>query len=369
MKTHSAVGTSAVVDSELSEAGLSVVELRSHFDVRPGYLAACLIGAPSREAAAALSADLADWSHGHSDPGSYGLAVERARTAFARLVQVPVDDVAVGSQASVTVAMIAASLPAGSEVVAVEGDFSSMVYPFLVQQQLGRLTVRCVPLRDLAASIRSSTTLVSFSLVQSATGEIADVDDVLAAAAAHGAATLCDTTQATGWMPVDASRFDATVCHAYKWLCSPRGASFMTITPSFAERISPIAAGWYAGDNVWGSCYGPGMQLATTARRFDVSPAWPAWIGAAPTLELFAAADLEALRAHCVGLANSLCRRLGVPEAQSSIVTWPDADGRAIAALTAAGIAASARAGRARVAFHLWNDESDIDRVVDALAL
>ncbi|MCS5735327.1 aminotransferase class V-fold PLP-dependent enzyme [Herbiconiux daphne] len=361
---------SAVVGAEPAASEpelLSVAELRTHFSVRPGYLAACLIGVPPRESVQALTADLATWEEGHRQPAVYGAAVERARAAFARLVHVSADEVAVGSQASVSVAMIAASLPEGSEVLAVEGDFSSMVYPFLVQQQLGRISVRCVPLAELAGAIRSTTTLVSFSLVQSATGEIADADAVLAAAARCGTATLCDTTQATGWMPVDARRFDATVCHAYKWLCSPRGASFMTVRPDFAARLAPIAAGWYAGDDVWGSCYGPGMQLAASARRFDVSPAWPAWIGTAPTLELFAAADIAAVQRHTVGLADELCRRLDVPEAHSAIVTWPDADGRAIAALTTADVAASARAGRARVAFHLWNDEADVDRVCAVL--
>lgn len=365
---------------------LSVAELREHFAVRPGYLAACMIGVPPRETVQALAADLGDWSHGHPEPSRYGEAVERARAAFAQLVSVPAAQVAVGSQVSVQAAMVAASLPVGSEVLVVDGDFSSMVFPFLVQQQLGRLTVRCVPLDELAAGITADTALVSFSLVQSATGVVADADAVLAAAEQHGAATFCDTTQACGWLPVDASRFDATVCHAYKWLCAPRGTSFLTLRPSFAQRMVPSQAGWYAGDDVWGSCYGPAMRLAEGARRFDVSPAWQAWLGAAESLELFARADVAAVRAHCVGLADALRARLGevaskkavaspvhdglaasVDHAGSAIVTWADADGSAIAALTAAGIAASARAGRARVAFHLWNDEADVELVCEAL--
>ncbi|WP_440709174.1 aminotransferase class V-fold PLP-dependent enzyme [Herbiconiux sp. YIM B11900] len=354
---------------EATATPLSLAALREHFAVRPGYLSACMIGVPPREAVDALTADLAAFAEGHRDPGSYGVAVERAREAFARLSGVPADQVAVGSQASVTAGMIASSLPAGSEVLVVEGDFSSMVFPFLVQEQRGNLSVRCVPLDALAASIRPETALVSFSLVQSATGAVADVDAVLEAAAAHGAATFCDTTQAVGWMPVDASRFDATVCHSYKWLCAPRGCCFTTLRPAFAAQLVPNSAGWYSGDDVWGSCYGPGMRLAGSARRFDVSPAWQAWIGAAESLELFASADAEEIRRHCVGLADALCCRLGVPEAHSAIVTWPDEDGRAIAALTEAGIAASSRSGRVRVAFHVWNDETDVERVCAALGL
>jgi selenocysteine lyase/cysteine desulfurase len=354
---------------------LSVSGLQEHFGTRPGYLSACMVGVPPREAVTALAADLATWAEGHRDPGVYGLAVERAREAFARLVGVPVAWVSTGSQVSATAGVVAASLPDGAEVLVVEGDFSSMVFPFLVQQQLGRITVRCVPLDELAAAVRPSTDLVSFSLVQSATGAMADADAIVAAAERNGAATFCDTTQACGWMPVDASVYDITVCHTYKWLCAPRGATLTTIRPAFAENLQPLLAGWYAGDSVWGSCYGPAMELAADARRFDLSPSWPVWIGAAVSLELFASADLDAVRTHCVGLADSLRARLeargmtGTGSAGSAIVTWPDADGAAISALIDAGIAASARSGRCRLAFHVWNTKADVEQVCVALGL
>ena len=45
----------------------------------------------------------------------------------------------------------------------------------------------------------------------------------------------------------------------------------------------------------------------------------------------------------------------------NAIVSWPDPDGAHLAAFGAAGVAASGRAGRARVSFHLWNDEEDVD--------
>ena len=64
---------------------------------------------------------------------------------------------------------------------------------------------------------------MSFSLVQSANGKVADVEAIVEAAAAHDVLTFCDGTQGIGVHPFDASRFDVTGCHAYKWLCSPRG--------------------------------------------------------------------------------------------------------------------------------------------------
>lgn len=344
---------------------MSVPELAAEFDVAPGYLAAATSGAAPRRSAAALQADLERWRGGFIDPGAYDGVVARTRGAYAQLVGVAPEQVAIGSQTSALVAVVAASLPDGAEVLVAEGDFTSIVFPFLAS---GRFSVRFVELAGLAEAVGDSTDLVVFSLVQSATGEVADVDAISAAAARHGVATLVDTTQAAGVFPVAAGRFDATVCHAYKWLCAPRGVAFLTVSTTFAERLRPVAAGWYAGRDPWTSIYGATMELATDARRFDVSPAWQAFVGAEPAIGLFAAADIPALWRHATDLGDSLCRGLGIPEQHQAIVTWSDPDGSHLERLAAAGLRASGRAGRVRAAFHVWNTPDDVAAVLDALA-
>jgi selenocysteine lyase/cysteine desulfurase len=344
----------------------TLAEARAQFTGGRRYLGACSLGLAGTGTLEAMRADQADWAAGRCSPAKYDATIDRTRASFARLMGVDAGRVAIGSQTSAMVSVLAAAVPAGAEVLCVDGDFSSMVFPFVVAEDRG-VVVRHVALEALAASITPATHLVAFSLVQSSSGRVADVDAIVAAAAANGALTLCDTTQAAGAMPVDASLFDATVCHAYKWLCAPRGAAFLTLSEQYQQMLSPIQANWYAGAEIWQSCYGPTMALAADARRFDVSPAWPVWVGAEPAIELFASLDLAEVHAHNVALGNALCDGLGIPRANQAIVTWPDADGRQLGALAAAGIVASGRAGRARVAFHLWNDEQDVADVLSAL--
>jgi FPC/CPF motif-containing protein YcgG len=112
------------------------------------------------------------------------------------------------------------------------------------------------------------------------------------------------------------------------------------------------------------------VELASDASRFDVSPAWQAFVGAEPALALFASLDPHELHGHTVGLATRFRERmgLGLPQRASAIVTWADPEGCDLARLTDAGIVASGRAGRARVAFHVFNDEADADLALTALA-
>ena len=329
-----------------------------------GYLSVASMGLPPRATVEALTADLAAWVDGRHNPRDFDAIVERSRGYYASIVGVPVERVAQGSQTSVLTSLIAAEVPDGAEVLMPEGDFSSIQFPFVV---LPSVRVRAVPAAELASSITDETWLVVFSLVQSATGVIADTEAILEAAQRHDAFTLCDVTQAAGVLPVDAGLFDVTVCHTYKWLCAPRGVAFLTLSERMDALLTPRQAGWYAGQEIWSSTYGPSMTLASTARRFDVSPAWTAWVGAAPALALFAGLDIGEVWQRASGLGDALCDGLGIPRQGQAIVTWPDETGRDLDRLTAAGIRAAGRAGRLRASFHLFNDESDVDAVVTAL--
>lgn len=344
---------------------------RSAFPSVHGYLAACTLGLPTTGTTEALTADIAAWERAGTDAATYGALVERVRASYAQLVGSHPRNVAIGSQTSAMVAIVAASAPDGAEILCVDGDFSSVIAPFLMHAHRG-VRVRHAPLAELADHIDRSTWLVAYSAVQSSTGAVADMPTIRAAAAAHGALTLCDLTQAAGWLPVDATADDITVCHAYKWLCSPRGVAFLTVRDAVMDRLLPVQAGWYSGADVWASCYGPALHLAEDARRFDVSPAWQAWVGAEPAIALFAALDLDEVRAHNTGLAARMTEGLGIaddasPDLASAIVTWDDPDGTDLEALRTAGITASGRAGRARVGFHLWNTEDDVSAALAAL--
>ena len=167
------------------------------------YLNTASYGLPPTPAWEELQSVLGDWRGGRTSWEGWGDYTERAASLFARMVGVPVEWVATGANTSSMVGLAAAALPDGSRVVSTELEFTSLLWPFLAQ---GRgIEVECVPVPDVARAVDERTDVVAVSVVQSSTGEVADLDSIVDAAAAHGAWVVVDATQACGWLPVDAT--------------------------------------------------------------------------------------------------------------------------------------------------------------------
>jgi len=355
-----------VTDQRPTVGAARLAAAREEFEAETVYLNTASLGLPPRRTMDAVTTALDDWRRGVADAAGYDVAVEASRRDYARLVGVEPSWVALGSQVSALVGLVATSLPAGSEVLTATGDFTSVLFPFLARAGRG-VTVREAPLEALADAVTSSTTLVAVSVVQSADGRIADLDALVAACDAVGAKTLVDTTQSTGWLPVDASRFTYTTGGGYKWLLAPRGTAFLTIAPGHRDDLVPVAAGWYAGEERWSSIYGSPLRLAADARRFDVSPAWHSWVGQAASLEFLLEVGVPALHAHATTMAHRFCTAVGLPWSGSAIVSAA-ADDAVPDLLRAARIVAATRAGRLRLAFHVSTSVSDVDRAAEVLA-
>ncbi len=322
------------------------------------------IGLPPAAAAGELQEAIAAWQNGAADAAGYDRYVDEARASFADLVGVPATRVAIGSQVSPLVGMVASALPAGSRIVCPREDFTSVLFPFLAR---GDLDVDLVPFDDLATAITPDTDMVAFSLVQSADGRVADIAAITAAADRNAAVTMVDATQGAGWLPFSAESFDITVTGTYKWLMSPRGTAFMTVRPEAMDNVSVLYPGWYAGESPWDSIYGAPLRLAESARRFDASPGWLAWVGTAAALRLILDVGLDAIHEYNVSLANEFRSRVGLEPSNSAIVSI---DLPARTDMGALGqLSTATRAGRLRVGFHLYNTLDDVDRLTAALGV
>lgn len=135
-------------------------EARAEFDTEVIYLNTTTMGLPPRRSWLALQAALRGWRRGTANSPDYDRPLNAARARYAGLVGLDPADVAAGNQVSVFAGPVAASLPAGSEVLTAVGDFTSILFPFYAQAGRG-VTVREVPLDRIADAVTARTTLVS----------------------------------------------------------------------------------------------------------------------------------------------------------------------------------------------------------------
>jgi selenocysteine lyase/cysteine desulfurase len=345
---------------------VEVADAQRLFSPEGTYLNTASYGLPPQPAWEAVQSAQDEWRHGRTGFDGWDLSAGRSRAAWARLHGVSEADVAIGPQVSPFVGLIASALEPGTQVLGAREDFTSLLFPLLVQEARG-VRVRLVPLEEMAEAVDADTDLVAVSAVQSSDGRLADVDAIGAAAAHHGARTLVDATQACGWLPLAAGRFDHVVCAGYKWLLAPRGTAFMYTSPEARERLTPHLAGWYAADPPMANLYGPPLRLAETAKALDVSPAWMSWVGQAPALELLEAIGIERVHAHDTALAARFRAGLGLPRGDSAIVSL-DLPVEAADRLAAARVRCAGRGGLTRFSFHLSNTETDVDRALEVLA-
>jgi selenocysteine lyase/cysteine desulfurase len=301
-----------------------------------------------------------DFGNGSFDTAARDASLESSRQCFAQLVGVAGSGVAVGHSVSPFVGLVASSIPEGSKVLVVEDDFTSLTMPFVVHSD--RLKLVRVSVEEFVDAVDESIDVAVVSAVQSANGTVIDLDALAAKRQELDVRIILDVTQAAGWLPINAGRFDVVVAAAYKWLLCPRGVAFSYFSEEMIEAVRPIYAGWYSAKDIHTGYYGTDVELASSARKFDISPSGINWIGAAPALSLLAECGVENINIHNTSLANQFRRELHMPVSNSAIVTLPispDAIARLNARGIRFGVLEGKRAGYARFAFHLYNTAED----------
>jgi selenocysteine lyase/cysteine desulfurase len=345
-------------------------EVRSLFAPEPGvtYLDTATFGLPPRPTVEVMQAALERWQRGTADwVHEWDERGEICRTAFARLVGLEPELVALMPSASVGVGLVAANLRERDEVVVASDEFNSVLFPLLVAARHAGVTVREVDFDALADSLTPTTTLVAFSLLQSQSGFAARQAEILDSAQKVGARTLIDATHAVPFVGVD-PRADFVVCAAYKHLLSPRGVAFMTVGRQHWDTLPAWLANWRSSSDPYHVYYGGPLDQAPGAARFDVSLAWHAWAGAAESLRLLADWQSRGLLTEPLALAGRLAQRLGLPRPVGSILSVPVEDAESVRVeLARAGIKAAVRAGSVRLSTHVYNTADDVDRAASAL--
>jgi cysteine desulfurase / selenocysteine lyase len=282
----------------------------------------------------------------------------------------------------------------GDNVVTLADEFPSNAYPWLNLASRG-VETRRVPtengrldLDKLAAAIDARTRIVSVSWVGYATGYRHDIERIVQLPHDRGALMMLDAIQGVGAFPLDVRKtpVDFLAADGHKWMLGPEGAGIAYIRREHLERLRPIGVGWHSV--VHASDYMRiELDLKPTAARYEGgSQNMAGMLGLGASLDLLLDLGMEDVAAAILDITDRACERLR--EAGATIVSDRRPEHRGgkqrsgIVAFELAGrdplavkkhcltrqVVLSCRAGRLRISPHAYNNEEDLDQLIDALS-
>lgn len=329
-----------------------------------GYLNTASFGIPSERSQSAIRQTLKTWETGELAFGGWLTQALETRASIAQITNAPSSWVALGSSTAPMLGSIAAALPDGAQILAPTNEHNYNLIPYLNQAHRG-IWIKSVPLHEIVDHISHDTALVSCSAVQSLTGAVADIKGIREATRRTGTLFALDLSQACGWLPVKSLDADILVCSVYKWLCSPIGGAFLVMNPELSRKLRPVTPGWVTGREVMAAPYGTDFQGVEETRRFDTVPNLISMISLKAAIEDLLSVGLDDIQVHNVCLANRFRELMDLEPSNSAIVTmrWPGANEH----LLRRGVRATEWQGNLRLAFHIYNSESDADEAASVL--
>ncbi|BBE33435.1 aminotransferase [Sphingosinicella microcystinivorans] len=368
---------------------------RDRFDIprEVAYLNCAYMSPLAHDVSAAASKGVAlktaPWTY---RPADFFTHTETARSRFAALAGGKPDDFAIVPSVSYGLAVAARNLPLrrGQDIVVLADQFPSNLYIWrehaiacgarivTVTREAGEAWTPAV-----LAAIGPDTGIVAVPNCHWADGGLVDLETVGAACRKAGAALVLDLTQSIGALPFDVDRVqpDFMVAACYKWAMGPYGMGMLYVAPKH-HGGTPIEHNWMnrGGSEDFSRLVDYRNDFQPGARRFDMGEK------ANPPLLMGAAAAIDMLLGWGIAnIAETLgSRNLALGEAARGIgllapdpatraphflsLGFPsDVPGGLLDRLAAENVFVSLRGRSLRVTPHLYNDDTDCERLIAVL--
>jgi selenocysteine lyase/cysteine desulfurase len=371
---------------------LDVERLRARFPTleRLAYLNSGSYGLLSDAVQDAFGCYLADRLDKGADWGGWMGRVEGVREGMAALLNASPEEVAVTASASAGINAIATALDFTGErnkVVVSNLEFPTSAQIWHAQAPRGAVIEHVaeaddghIPLEHFERAIDERTRLVAITHICYRNGARVDVEGVVRLARAKGALVLLDCFQSIGALKVDVARtgVDFAVGGMLKYLLGTAGIGFLYAARRHHQTLTPTVGGWFAQADI------DAMDIfandpAPNAGRFQA--------GTPPVVNCYAAeagigliqelgpevveARIMALTGACMDRMTEAGCKLATPRQDARrgplVAVRSRDDNALVARMAERDVVVSCRDGNLRAMFHAYNDDSDIDRLVEGL--
>ncbi len=388
-------------------------ELRHRFPVTKNFIylnhaAVGSLGRHSYEAMEALARDQRDFGaiHWREWLSSYS----RLRREAAALIGADPSEISLLKNTTEGLSFVANGLAwrAGDNVVTTDMEFPSNFFPW---KGLERRGVECrevanrdgaFTVADLEPLIDARTRLVALSAVSFHNGFRCDLEAIGELCESRGVLFCVDGIQALGALPVDVRRAKVTFLAAdgHKWMLGPEGAAIFYCAAEARHVLTPLETGWMSVRR-GGTSIGAPMELHEDGRRFESGAINTSGVcGLEASLAFINACGIGEVAGEVIRLANHAAKGLesvgftvrSPQPARSGIVSATVPESLDVAKLRrdlrgsselglepskpvqllhlwleSNGVICSAREGMLRLSPHFYNDDAELDALVEML--
>jgi selenocysteine lyase/cysteine desulfurase len=298
---------------------------------------------------------------------------EALRGCYARVLGCEAADLSLTTCTSEGLAIVidGLGLGEGDEILTSDEEHPGLLGALAAARDVSGASVRLAPFMEIHAHVGPRTRLIACSHVSWMTGrqcpaELAEVDVPL----------VLDGAQGAGAVPVDLRRLgcDAYAGAGQKWLCGPDGTGMLYTSPQLRGRLAVKRRGY---GNIADPDEGLHAALHEDSRRLDTlalsAETLACALAAAQTLE---AQGWTQVHEQARQLTGRLCKMLGqagrevVAGSAGTLVSfWSPDPPQERAALAERGVVLRDIPGRPwlRASVGAWNDDSDLQRLLDVL--
>jgi len=270
-----------------------------------------------------------------------------------------------------------------AKVLMSEQDFPSM--GFALRRALPECEIIFIP-KELDTTsldvwyshLSQDIDLMFISQVYSNSGQQAPVKAIIELAKQQGTLTLIDVAQSAGLIPLDLTETapDFMIGSSVKWLGSGPGAAYLWVHPSQIDNCEPKDVGWFSHDNPFEFDIHDFRSHKGALRFWGGTPSVAPFILAAHGINYANQLPQGFARQHNLRLLGLIHKafgeRLVSPKethkcSGTAILQFGDAQSSVLNALKAAHIGVDARSLGIRVSPHIYNDEDDIEYLIEVI--
>lgn len=315
------------------------------------------------------------------------------RGAYAKMIGAPKRAVGIGMNTSFGLNLAAFGLPLerGDEVLVFENEFPAVIYTWKAAAESRGLKLKfikannlCFDIDNFRNAIGQRTKVLSLSYVQFFNGFKIDLKTISEICKQHGIYLVIDGIQGMGVEPIDVVELgiDVFTSGCQKWMLSPQGCGFFYLSDEVRDSINPPFMSWLGVD--WKvqftDLFRYELPYFDSAQKFELGYYVVLnLLGMKASAAIFEDLGIENIQRHNHSLIDKLAAYIEsseqykvtssmIPKHRSSIFTFScDKLVELHKELLRNKIILVRREGSIRVSVHLFNDESDIDKLIAVL--